>query len=529
MADLLRAFSTRRTPQSRAARNDQGVNYAGGYTFTVAPQQQLHRFLTLGVAGGTYYVDEKSAVEDNAQAVLDALTADHAAAVAAIVDVSTRGAAPRQQPALFALALAASHGTDSERSNALDQLPKVARTGTALFQFVGYVEQHRGWGRALKRAVADWYLSKTPEQAAFQAVKYRQRGGWSHRDVLRLAHPTGASPEHAALFEWITRGTVTDVCPIVVSAFEEAQRAPLAAIRHHRRRVTWEMLPTDALNDPDVWKQLIKDDAVPLGALIRQLPRLTRLGVAGAAVRRRIADPGALAVARIHPMNVLVALRTYAAGQSERGKSTWQPDPRVTDALDAAFYASFSNVVPAGKRTLIGLDVSGSMGWNMAGSLPLTAREAGAALALVTVATEPDTSVYGFTSAGASPFDRGAEFKRLDITPRRRLDDVVQSVSRLPFGSTDCALPMLYAANRRLEVDTFIVITDNETWAGPVHPHQALEEYRQQSGIPARLVVAAMTPTRFTVADPTDPGSLDVSGFDTATPATIAGFSRGDF
>jgi hypothetical protein len=54
-------------------------------------------------------------------------------------------------------------------------------------QFNEAVEQLRG--RALKRAIAHWYLDKTPRDLAYQCVKYQQRNGWSQRDLLRLAKP----------------------------------------------------------------------------------------------------------------------------------------------------------------------------------------------------------------------------------------------------------------------------------------------------------------------------------------------------
>ena len=46
-------------------------------------------------------------------------------------------------------------------------------------------------------------------------------------------------------------------------------------------------------------------------------------------------------------------------------------------------------------------------------------------------------------------------------------------------------------------------------------------------GIPARLIVVAMTATGFSIADPEDAGMLDVVGFDTAVPNLISEFSRG--
>ena len=37
-----------------------------------------------------------------------------------------------------------------------------------------------------------------------------------------------------------------------------------------------------------------------------------------------------------------------------------------------------------------------------------------------------------------------------------------------------------------------------------------------------------MTVTDFTIADPNDPGTLDIAGFDSAVPNLISDFSRGD-
>ena len=96
------------------------------------------------------------------------------------------------------------------------------------------------------------------------------------------------------------------------------------------------------------------------------------------------------------------------------------------------------------------------------------------------------------------------------------------------MGGTDCAQPMLYAIEKDLLVDVFIVYTDCETWAGPVHPSEALKRYRQQSGIEdAKLIVCAMTSNGFTLADPEDKGMLDMAGFDAAAPNIIAQFVNG--
>ncbi|MDQ6777258.1 MAG: hypothetical protein M3071_13805 [Actinomycetota bacterium] len=171
----------------------------------------------------------------------------------------------------------------------------------------------------------------------------------------------------------------------------------------------------------------------------------------------------------------------------------------------------------------------------VAGVPGLTPRDASAALALVTAATESRYEVVGFFAGGGGFKKRGSGrfsgradgLTPLTISPRQRLDDVAKTVSDLPFGGTDCALPMLYAQAAGREIDAFLIYTDSETWAGEVHPVQALRDYRQASGIDARLVVVGMVSNGFSIADPADRGMLDVVGFDTATPQLIADFVRG--
>jgi len=238
----------------------------------------------------------------------------------------------------------------------------------------------------------------------------------------------------------------------------------------------------------------------------------------------------------VHPIALLAALRTYQSGRSARGKHRWNPLGGVIDALDAAFYAAFGNVEPSGRRMLLALDVSGSMTWGEVGGIPgLTPRDASAALALVTAATEEEPEIVGFFTGKGGFLKRGRPLHwgyqdgltPLSISPRQRLDDAVKAVSDLPFGGTDCALPMLYAQALEREIDTFVIYTDSETWAGNIHPADALRAYRRASGIDASLVVVGMVSNGFSIADPNDGGMLDVVGFDTATPQLISDFARG--
>jgi len=549
----LKRHGTRRVPQwAPIAGSGQVRNSAGGFAWEIDDWARLRRFLILGSESGSYYAGEFTLTRENAQAVGRAIRGDGPRAVNEIVAVSEQGRAPKNDPALFALAMAAGLGDEVTRRAALEALPQVARTGTHLFQFATFVEQFRGWGRSLRRAVGGWYASRPVDALAYQAIKYRQRDGVTHRDLLRLSHPAGTvsagnpslevSPAHAAMFEWIVRGVASDGLPRVVEGFTRAQAAETpkqsaALVREYR--LPREAIKPEHLTSPEVWAALVED--MPLTALIRNLATMTRVGVIAPGsegtnkVIAELGDAERIRKARAHPIAVLAAHRTYGAGRGDRGRGEWNPVREIVDALDAAFYTAFKNVEPTGKRLLLALDVSGSMlGGQVAGVPGLTPRDASAALALVTAATESRYEIVGFFAGlrGFSKRGMGRFAARTDaltplsISPRQRVDDAVRTVSGLPFGGTDCALPMLYAQAAKREIDTFVIYTDSETWAGDIHPPQALRDYRVASGIDARLVVVGMVSNGFSIADPTDPGMLDVVGFDTATPQLIADFAR---
>lgn len=537
-------FSKQRTPQSMAIPGSAQVpNSAGGYAWAVDDWVRLDRFLVLGSEGGTYYSSEQQLTADNAAAVQRCLAADGLRVVARIVAISDTGRAPKNEPAIFALAMCAGLGDEATRQAALTALPKVARIGTHLFHFLAYVELFRGWGRSMRRAVADWYNTMPTERLAYQAIKYQQRDGWSHRDALRLAHPKTVDAQRNAIYHWIAQGWPSvgaephpDTVLRQLWAFE---RAKVATTEDEivelisRYDLPWEAVPTQWLAGAAVWRTLLPQ--LPLTALLRNLARMTANGLltpgsdAAALVVERLSDATRLRKARLHPIAVLSALNTYSSGKGARGSLTWRPVQPIVDALDKAFYRAFDNVEATGKRLVLALDVSGSMSMGEIAGVPgLTPRIAAAAMALVTAAVEPHQTLVAFSAAsggyGGQWGGGEAGLTPVDLSPRQRLDDVVRRLAAIPMGGTDCSLPMHWAQQQGVKADAFVIYTDSETWHGPIHPAQALQEYRRQTGIPAKLIVVGMTSNGFSIADPHDGGMLDVVGFDTATPQLMADF-----
>lgn len=504
--------------ESEMAKND-----AGGVTFVLDKWAMLDRFLILGAEGGTYYVTARENTARNCDNLLKCIKEDGPRVVAAILAVSAAGRAAKNEHAVFALARVFADGDVKSRDAAEPAFPQVVRIGTDLFHFCTYIQQFGTWNRRLRRTVANWYLQKEVGQLAYQLGKYQQRDGFSHLDALRLSHPADASAAHIELFKYV-KGQEVNLEPFPILhgmqlVKEPGLSAKKAAALISEYRLTHEMIPTELKNSVEIWEALLPH--MPLTAMIRNLGKMTEIGLLAplsAAVGQVVAKFGDVEYvqkSRIHPLAALIALKVYASGRGIKGSLTWKAVPAVFDALNELFYSSFQHVEPTGKPILLALDVSGSMGISAIANCPLSAREVTACMAMVTARVEPNYHVLGFSG----------KIMDLPISPTQRLDDVLKVITDLPFDRTDCALPMLWATQRKAQVGGFVIYTDNETWYGNIHPSQALKQYRNQFG-PAKLAVVATTASGGTIADPQDSGMLDVVGFDTATPAVIAEFLR---
>lgn len=514
-------------PQSQPLNKRQVQNNAGGFVYQIDNWSRLDRFLILGSDSNTYYQKAIDLTRENAACVSACFDENPVKTIDVIVSVSHEGRAPKNDPAIFALALGATHSDVKVRKLAFGAMPAVCRTATHLFQFVSAVRGlGKGWGRMMKTAVAKWYNDQSVEHIAFQMIKYRDREGWTHKDMMKTAHP---APEHAdkeriALYQWV-RGIKHNplYLPSIIVAHETAMKADtskkerLALIKD--AKLPWEALPTECNKDPDYWYAQLP--TMGLTALMRNLGNMSRIGLikplsdAEKLICERLSDETVIRKSRLHPFNILVALKTYSSGRGFRSENSWPVSQAVVAALDSAFYKAFKNVEPTGKRFLIGLDVSGSMSAPMQGT-NVSCCEATAALSLVTASVEKQAHIFGFTDT----------FKDLKINARDSLESATRKAQHNNFGGTDCALPMIYALQHDIPVDVFIAMTDNETWTGRIHPSVALLDYRKKMKINSKLVVVGMTSTGFSIADPNDPGMMDVCGFDTSVPALIADFAK---
>jgi hypothetical protein len=356
----------------------------------------------------------------------------------------------------------------------------------------------------------------TPAQApAPETAKVTEGGGQGEEQEKKVAEdPLVATARFLkALVELAKTGEKKDAVTAV-------------AIMEQNKKIQREHLPTELLNTQQIWNALL--NGMGMTALVRNLGKLSQVGVASSKsqeIIKMLTDAKNIKESRIHPLQVLVGMKTYSQGKGDLGSMTWPVNSYITTTLTTTFRQAFGNITPTGKRFMIGLDVSGSMSMGMcAGAKNITPREGSVAMAMMTLHAEGEQNVhiYGFSNIFYNFNGK--------IRPGMTIQDAIKATD-VPFGATDCALPMTEAlkmyTRSGVGIDVFCVYTDSETYAPTVHPQVALEEYRRVTGIDAKLIVIGMMANQLTIADPKDKNTLNLAGFDTSTPELISMFVRG--
>lgn len=527
---LVRAVNGIMKPtQTEPLTPDQVPNSAGGYVWQVTDLMRFQRFLILGSEGGTYYISEKELTKDNVKLIFELIKSENGNEVLNIIEsFAKENRVFKQNNLMFSLAACCKCNNPEVKHRAYSLVQEIIYIPTNLFMFLEYCkilsQPSKGWGRAHRKIVTDWYLKKNPQNLAVLVTKYQNRNNWNHKNVLQLAHIKPTNDEYSSLFYYIVHNQLNNHSTEInkyLQAIIDVNKAETVQevcnlIRNYK--LQREHIPTKWFNNSEIWEYLLPN--LKITAILRNLNKLTISGLFNNDkhldyTEDKIMNEGT----QLHPLAILVTLKTYNSGCGFRGNLTWKPVSRIVDALDKVFYRSFKNVKPVGQKFLLGLDVSGSMDWQISNT-NISAREAAVALAMVTSATEKYCRIMGFSDT----------FMELNVSHNKSLTDNMKKIQSLPFERTDCSLPMVYALKNKLDIDNFIVYTDNETYYGKIHPMDALREYRKKMNKPkAKLIVVAFTASSFTIADPNDPGCLDIAGFDPNIPEIINDFIQEKF
>ncbi len=526
------------TPQSqpipgRKAEMIQGKS--GGYMFKSGIWRQLRRCLLIGTSTGSYYATKWELTNDFVDVLEQAIKEDPDR-VAQEIAYASDGRSINNSAPIWALVILSMGESPAAKQAFQTIFPQVVRTASHFYEWMSYTKSVRGFGKIVREAGKSWLSQGDTKALAYQLLKYQQRHGFSNRDALRLFHAKPQTEDRDLLFQWVLNGWATLPPESPTTAlnqiwwYEWLKRNP---DRTHeaisKGRLTHEMAAPVGKMDVAAWQLLFED--MPIGALLRNLGSLTEIGVISYAQNHKTTKKNLnrienilnskehLKKGRIHPIDVLKALKTYQSGGS-LGKSskTWTPVPRIVDILETALEMSFETIAPTGKVFMHAVDVSGSMSCYTVSSINLTCCEIATTMALASAKAEQNYMIRGFST----------DFIDLKINRSDSFSSAMQKASNLNFGGTDASIAFDWMIKNNFYADVICLWTDCESWAGRKHPTQALAEYRQKVNPDARAIYISLAPNNISLVDPKDPNSWDIAGFDPSTPRLIQSIATGE-
>jgi len=323
-------------------------------------------------------------------------------------------------------------------------------------EFLAYWTSHHGRAipKPVKRGVGDAVGRLYRERSL---LKYdTDSHGFRFGDVVDLVHPTPVAPWQGDLFAHALdrRHGRDNAVPDSLRMITMNRHMRAAAAddpgwllanpdRVAEAGMTWEDVLSLAGSRADkarVWETIIP--SMGLMALARNLRNFDQAGVSdavAATVAARFADPEQVAKSRMFPFRWLAAYRNA-------------PSLRWGHALDRALTASLGNVPQLPGRTLILVDVSGSMASPAAGRLSEMNRYDVAAVfgAALAMRTDP-TLVWFSNSSDRVPVPAGGSLLKL-----------VEAIHREGGGTyTAAAVQRWYAGHDRV-----VILTDEQAHYG---------------------------------------------------------------
>lgn len=312
--------------------------------------------------------------------------------------------------------------------------------------------------KPVKRGVAD---------AAIRLFTERNTAKWDgsdkpirFADIIELTHPDPKAPWQSALFKYLLdrrhgRGTAD---PEVLGRLAEYERALSLTGDAFKEAFTADFVRDAELSwetassrygklDARFWEAMIPN--MGIFALVRNLRNFDSAGISDAsvaAVKAKLTDPEVIAKSRMFPIRFLGA---WAATNSMR----WG------EPLETALNLSLRNVPYLKGRTLILVDISGSMTQARLSDKSELTREAGAAVfgAALAVRSENADLVAFETDSRPVPFHKTQSILRL-------VEDIKRKPNEQGGTNTLQALDRWFKGHDRV-----IIVTDEQatSWAQP--------------------------------------------------------------
>jgi 60 kDa SS-A/Ro ribonucleoprotein len=248
----------------------------------------------------------------------------------------------------------------------------------------------------------------------YQLAKYDRDDGVKLRDVLRIVRPKPTSREQTLLWK-------------------RAKNRELVTPD------TWEVALSGGADKKETFTRLINEDNLGYLALLRNLRNMVNAGVDTKLIKKAI-------VARKNGAQRVLPFRYTAAARVV---------PQLEPALDEALCEAIAEMPSLEGKTVILIDVSGSMDWKLSEKSDLKRIDAAATLGAIVMAD--DLQLFTFSDS------------IVEVPPRRGMAGVEAIIRSQPHGGTNLGLAIA-TLNENVKYDRLIVITDEQTSDRVVQP-----------------------------------------------------------
>jgi len=497
------------------------VNAAGGRAYDLSAKAALARYAMTGCLSNTFYVK----AEDHLDRVITLAKECDSNFLAKLAIFARKDGYMKDMPSLL-MAILASRG-DNGRAALKAAFPQVIDNGRMVRNFVQIMRSGKLGRKSLgtgPRNLVRGFFERNKPNWLFRQMSVGQDP--SGADIIKMVHPHPATPEHEALFGYLIGKGESDKrkkgyknLPPLVQQFEawKADRSLPAPA------VDFRLLTAQPLTG-EQWASIMRagqwhftrmnlNTAIRHGAL-KADPGLEKV------IADRLADAETIRKARVMPYQLLAA---YKHVSSDIPRS-------IVDALHDAVELAVDNVPVAEGRTLVIVDVSGSMGSPVTGNNGRTSSKVRC------------VDVAALFSAAIVRKNRDATVLPVDTSvhlgfrpePRNSVLTEASTLARFGGGGTNLSLGFRHANSHRMKFDHVVVISDQESWAdrysyygegtGLMHEWEALRS--RNPG--AKLVCIDIQPGRTHQAIEGRPEILHVSGWSDAVFKVAAAFLGGD-
>jgi 60 kDa SS-A/Ro ribonucleoprotein len=437
-------------------------NSAGGIAFVQTPKLALAQGVcTFTIQDGFYNTAEDQLatflrLADNVDALFEAKAAVYGREMAKMKDAPV---------------VLLAHLFNRDKELAEKVFPRVVDNGKQLRTFAQVVRSgvlgRKSFSNAARRCMERWFADRKP------ATIFRNSMGKnpSLADVIRMVHPKPATAEHEALFGYLVNRRKGDynreILPTVVKEFEAFKRGesdklptlPKALIENH-------------LKKPVHWAQML--EFVSWTWLRMNLNVLARKGLLQepkvcATVAERLQNPSDYDKQKLFPHHLLA---TYLFARENLPRA-------VSDALHAVMGGLIEEMEPFSGRTILGVDVSGSMTWTPVTGMrrnqssEIKCVDVAALFGAIFLKKNPDTLVLPFDGQLHLDAAYGAE----KLEPRDTVFTLQKRLSAYGGGCTYAHLVLDHIVEKREKADRVIVLSDMEvygmwdaSYAGVTHP-----------------------------------------------------------